>query len=429
MAKNGLKLKPGHSKEDRKQLRKTLGSLRSLTVQPITRKRYDESLQHFYDYLAREGLDLPSKRDKMDQFVSDYIEYLWSEGEGRASASNFLAALQDRDPKLKGLLPLSWRLMRTWTTAEVPNRAPPLTETVLKAMVGWSFLHEHFRFGISLLVGFYGLLRTGELLSLQAWQFQTSTSNDPVVVSLGLTKSGKRQGAAESITLTEHGVIQLLRKWKAVASPYDYLTEKPHVWREMFQNCLKSIGVERWDFRPYSLRRGGATSLFVKIGSLDRVLLLGRWTAVKTAKIYLNSGLAMLADIQIPKKLLRPFHLVFNNFLSSVQTLEPALLIKSRTGGRGKNKNTARIPCKKAKKASKTVKKTGLKRAKRPGGGQQSFSFRLCLVQKCLGLGVPRFGGEPRSIVRGIFCAPVWREHKVLGPPILKDKNLITRIV
>ena len=76
MAKKGLKLKPGHSKEDRKQLRKTLGSLRSLTVQPITRKRYDESLQHFYDYLAREGLDLPSKRDKMDQFVSDYIEYL-----------------------------------------------------------------------------------------------------------------------------------------------------------------------------------------------------------------------------------------------------------------------------------------------------------------------------------------------------------------
>ena len=94
-----------------------------------------------------------------------------------------------------------------------------------------------------------------------------------------------------------------------------------------------------------------------------------------------------------------------------------------------KEQKYGKNPCKKAKKASKTVKKTGLKRAKRPGGGQQSFSFRLCLVQKCLGLGVPRFGGEPRSIVRGIFCAPVWREHKVLGPPILKDKNLITRIV
>ena len=362
MAKKGLKLKPGHSKEDRKQLRRSLGSLRSLTVQPVTRKRYEEGLQMFYAYLGRENLDLPTKRDKMDHLVSDYIEYLWSEGEGRAMASNFLAALQDKDPKLKGLLPLSWRLMKAWTTSEVPNRAPPLTEGILKAMAGWAFFHEHFRFGISLLVGFYGLLRTGELLSLQAWQFQTASSNEPVVLSLGLTKSGKRQGAAESVTITEHAVIQLLRKWKAASSPHDYLTDKPHVWREMFQSCLEAVGVKRWDFRPYSLRRGGATSLFVKVGSLDRVLILGRWTAVKTAKIYLNSGLAMLADIQVSKNTLRPFHLVFTNFMSSVQTLEPALLQKSRTGGRGKNTKSARNPCKKAKIASTAVKKTGLKK-------------------------------------------------------------------
>jgi hypothetical protein len=32
----------------------------------------------------------------MDNLVSDYIEHLWSEGEGRALASTFLAALQDR---------------------------------------------------------------------------------------------------------------------------------------------------------------------------------------------------------------------------------------------------------------------------------------------------------------------------------------------
>lgn len=163
--------------------------------------------------------------------------------------------------------------MRTWTTNEIPNRAPPLTEAVLKGMVGWSFFHEHFRFGISLLVRFYGLLRAGELLALQAWQFQVSNSTEPAVISLGLTKSGKRQGAAESVTITELPVIQLLKKWKAVASPYEYLTDKPHVWREMFQQCLKGIGVESWDLRSYSLRRGGATSLFVKVGSLDRVLI------------------------------------------------------------------------------------------------------------------------------------------------------------
>lgn len=166
MAKKGLKIKRDHSKEGRQAERKKLGTLRSLTVQPKTRERYSGSMDRFYDYLAREDIVLPRRRDHMDALVSDYVEYLWAEGEGRSSASTFLAALQDHDPKLRNQLPLAWRLMRTWNVNEVPDRAPPLTEAVLKAMVGWAFFHEKFKFGLSLLVGFHGLLRTGELLSL-----------------------------------------------------------------------------------------------------------------------------------------------------------------------------------------------------------------------------------------------------------------------
>ena len=62
---------------------------------------------------------------------------------------------------------------------------------------------------------------------------------------------------------------------------HTYLTSKPHVWRQMFQDCLAGLKLEDWGFRPYSLRRGGATSYFVKVGSLDRVLILGRWIAIK----------------------------------------------------------------------------------------------------------------------------------------------------
>ena len=132
---------------------------------------------------------------------------------------------------------------------------------------------------------------------------------------------------------------------------------------------MEGIKVTEPEFRPYSLRRGGATSLFVKVGSLDRVLLLGRWTAVKTAKIYLNSGLAMLTDLEVPFRLLRPFHTIYFNFLPSVHTLEPAQW--SRTGGRGNAgvsgkmaKKAMKAFSKKAKKASKLDKK---KRPKNTG--------------------------------------------------------------
>ena len=155
----------------------------------------------------------------------------------------------------------------------------------LRAMVGWSIFHQHFSFALSLLVGFYTLLRTGELLELQAWNIHMISSTQPAVISLGLTKSGKRQGAAESVTLTERSVLKLLWYWKQNVPSHTFLTAKPHIWRQLFSDCLAGLQLQTWGFRPYSLRRGGATSLFVKVGSLDRVLLLGRWTAVKTAKI------------------------------------------------------------------------------------------------------------------------------------------------
>lgn len=60
--------------------------------------------------------------------------------------------------------------MKKWSVHEVPSRTPPMTEQVLRAMIGWSIMQDHVSFVPSLLVGFYGPLRAGELLALQAWQ-------------------------------------------------------------------------------------------------------------------------------------------------------------------------------------------------------------------------------------------------------------------
>ena len=307
-----MKTLAGTSKEERKRVRKTLGSLKTLTVQPRTRARYSQGLDLFFKYVREAKLTLPKKRDKLDDLCADYLEYLWSEGEGRAVASNFLAAIQDYDPKIRGCLPSCWRLMKAWNAHELPSRAPPLPEPVLRAMVGWSFFHKKFQFGLSLLVGFYGLLRTGELLGLQNFQVQMISPSQPAVLSLGLTKSGKRQGAAESVTLTEAPVLRFLWDWKRTAKAHDFLTAKPHIWREQFNECLRAMKLSPWEFRPYSLRRGGATFYAVKSGSLDRVLLLGRWTAIKTVQ----------AELEIPNVLLKPFHQVFAHALRSPPQLE-----------------------------------------------------------------------------------------------------------
>ena len=123
MGKIGKRVLEGQTREDRQKVRKQLGSLRSLTVSEKTRSRYDVASSKFFGWLDENELTLPRKREQLDGLLAEYIEHLWTDGAGRAQACDTLAGLQDRDPKLKGHLQLSWRLLRTWSTNEIPKQS------------------------------------------------------------------------------------------------------------------------------------------------------------------------------------------------------------------------------------------------------------------------------------------------------------------
>ena len=290
----------GRTGDDRAKIRKTLGSLKSLTVQPVTRARYEKARKSFYSWLDTEGLSIPSSAFHLDALVSDYLEFLWASGKGRTEGSNTLAALQDAQPHLKGKLKSSWRLMKTWVTHEIPNRAPPLSLEALHLLVGYALFKQWHLFALSLLLAFHGLLRTGELLNLKAKNITVSQPKGPAVISLGLTKSGKRHGAAESVTIHAEDVCRRLYQWKQLACPSASLTGSSHVWRKTFSQTIDAVGLSSFDFRPYSLRRGGATNHFQIHGRFDALLVLGRWQAASTARVYVNEGLAVLSNITLP---------------------------------------------------------------------------------------------------------------------------------
>ena len=326
----------GRTREDRIEQRKHLGSLQSLAVQPGTKKRYEAALKRFFDFLKFEGIILPKKKVALDDLVSEYIEHLGSSGEGRALASDTLASLQNFEPHLKGHLVNAWRLLKVWNQNEIPNRAPPIPESVLEALVGRALLHEDHRFALSLLLGFYGMLRSGEILGLRPQQVEAPSDNGPAIISLGMTKGAKRQGAAESVTITVQEVVRRLRQWKS--STDLTLVGPAQAWRTKFSEYLVALGLEPFQFRPYSLRRGGATFWFGKHGSFDRLLIQGRWQAQKTARIYINSGLATLAEMNIPTKKLRGFQSVYRKSCSQPLPILSRTRKASSAGGRGKTK-------------------------------------------------------------------------------------------
>ena len=247
----------GTTQASRAKERQRLGTLRGLTVQPATRVRYERALNRFLAFLKEEQLELPTRRSFLDPLVMEYIEHLWRTGEGRGLAADTLASLQDFDAKIRGQLPGAWRLVKTWVTHELPNRAPPMPETILHSMVGWSLYHQHFSFATSLLLCFYGTLRTGELLDVTRSRIDLSESLRVAVVSLGMTKAGKRAGAQESVTVGHDTAFRYLQHWMFLASTHQRLCPPAARWRKLFKLCIEALHLEPLDLRPYSLRGEG----------------------------------------------------------------------------------------------------------------------------------------------------------------------------
>ena len=72
--------------------------------------------------------------------------------------------------------------MKTWQTNEIPIRAPPLPEHLVHAMAGWAIFNGWISFAVSLLLGFYTMLRTGEILGIVSSHVEVGTGTGKALV-------------------------------------------------------------------------------------------------------------------------------------------------------------------------------------------------------------------------------------------------------
>ena len=131
----------------------------------------------------------------------------------------------------------------------------------------------------------------------------------PAVISLGLTKGGKRIGAAESVTLSSADALKWLWIWKTGHKPHANLCPTNAAWRKLFAACLTALSLDVFQFRPYSLRRGGAAFWFSKHGNLDKLMIAGRWQRRECTSM---KDLQSLQNF-LPRAKLKPFTTVFHS--------------------------------------------------------------------------------------------------------------------
>jgi len=238
--------------------------------------------------------------EDLDDQVGDWIEDQFKQGAPINTVADALSGLHFYVPSTRKRLPLSWRLFGTWRKKETPSRAPPIPEDLLWAMVSFAVQHQLFVFGCLLALGFHCFLRTGELLAIRPCDLLLRHGKG--IVNLPASKGGTRHNVRESVTIDDPVVVTLLEEL-VHAKREAHLFRVP-IWnlsgtrfRDTFAQVVAFFKVEHLRFRPYSLRRGGATAFFSQFGLMEKTLLRGRWASVSVARLYLCDALAQLPSL------------------------------------------------------------------------------------------------------------------------------------
>ena len=241
----------------------------------------------------------------LDEKVTYWIQEPWEAGDSIHIVSDALCGLHYFEPWTRRGIPTAWRVFSTWRKLESPSRAPPLTAAIIYSLANYAVAHNNLAFASLLVLGFFGLLRTGELLALRPCDILIGKSR--IILSLFDTKTGKRDNVTEMVSFTDEFSKEILSTLLETRACYRRLKlpiwmYSPQSFRNSFKHHLTRFDLTKHEFRPYSLRRGGATHLFQVTGSMETALLRGRWGSSRVARIYISDALSYLPGLTFTPK-------------------------------------------------------------------------------------------------------------------------------
>lgn len=286
----------GRTQAERRRLRAGI-RLRDYTITAQTRARYHAAVSRLLPFLESQ----PSLHD-LDHVICEWVELEWMRGQPLCHIADALSGLHHFWPEIKGQIREAWRLFKSWRRIETPSRAPPITPSIVRAFVGKAVLDNDLAFATLVAVGFRCLLRTGELLTLEFRDVEVS--HDCGIISLRNTKSGQRTGTLEAVAIRDSLTLQLLMTLSTVAQHSPTQRLWPHsgqAFREAFRKFCEFFRVTHLLFKPYSLRRGGATWLLQSGLPLETILIKGRWKSLQVGRLYLTDALALLPSLRLPE--------------------------------------------------------------------------------------------------------------------------------
>ena len=265
-----------------------------MVIAPKTLERYATRVQRFRAELEGGKVPFPRTIRELDAELASAVSEMWWKGAPKGWAADLLSGVQHFVPWSRKKLVESWRLYGAWNRKEYPDRAPPMDRRLALAVAARFWARGYLRGAATVLLGFHCYVRTGELLGLR--KLSVAIGKDGTgVVSLGMTK-GRR---VEMVTIDDPTLGLVLKKvLEKVADGERVVGMEEREFRRVFKEALEELGVSELRYKPYSLRRGGATEDFRLHGRLDRALLRGRWKGHTAARQYILEGMEMATRLQ-----------------------------------------------------------------------------------------------------------------------------------
>ena len=197
----------------------------------------------------------------------------------------------------------SWKLLKVWQQNELPARSAPIWLDLCLALMGYALADKDLPLACFCGMAFQGLLRTGEAQALTLNSFDFGLTGGSFGVNLGLTKGGRRKGLRNETVISRDQVLLtlLLKRFEGADLGTRLLPKRDPEMRRCFRNLILRCGLCPDDYKPYSLRRGGATHLYKITGNMGLVIERGRLASVKTARIYVQEAEAMLKQMHLNK--------------------------------------------------------------------------------------------------------------------------------
>ena len=199
-----------------------------------------------------------------------------------------------------GVLKPLWSLYGHWKKVEPYDFRVPVPELLVWALVGQALLIRQPKLVLFILVGFFCLLRPGEILGLRHCDFwhdggplavlriQRPKIKHPQVqhvlveqqwlIRLGHLFFDPLQG---STLLFDWNENQLLKRWTLLFQLLQ-LPQRP------FEDLE---GFSQGRFTPAGLRAGGATFDYLRYQNLHRLMWRGRWHSLQVLEHYVQLGI------------------------------------------------------------------------------------------------------------------------------------------